>query len=191
MERSSKTFYDIWWLTLPFAIGGIVALLLLNVRWVLDGGLRNWDGAAYLPFLAFGVGLALWALVPAALYLAAASAEDGRALRLIAAWQRSIEEMRDWLSLPVEVLLIGVRWGILIAAAAFGAWFLIAGDDTSFGDPDWLVPAAIRFALFLLLYLNFVILAGVVAGLWTLLRRESGNNERLDRAQQHSRGNEA
>jgi hypothetical protein len=133
----------------------------------------------------------MWALVPAAMYLAAAPADDRRAQRLALAWQRSLEEWREWLSLPVDVFRLIVRWGILVAAAAFGAWFLIAGDESNLGDPDWTVPTAVRFTLFLLLYLNFVALAGVVAGLWTLLRRETRESERLDRTGARSHSNEA
>jgi hypothetical protein len=191
LERSGKAFFDIWWLTLPFAVGIIIALLILNVRWVLDGGPWDWDAAAYLPFLMLGGGFALWALLPAALYLAGAPDGDERSQKLVVAWQRGVEELGEWISLPVDMLRLIARWGILAAIAAFGAWFLIAGDESDFGDTGWIVPAAVRFTLFVLLYLNFVLLAGIIAGLWALLRHETGERERFGRAREHSPGNEA
>jgi hypothetical protein len=190
VSQAYKAFYRVWWLSVPPTIAGIILLLLLHVRWVLDGGLRHWSANAFLPWLALGIGLTLWLLVPAVLYMATANPDDSRAQRLAAAWQRFTEELSDWIALPLAVLNGVARWGALAAMAALAVWFFVVGDDSRL-DFGWVIPVGIRFGFFLLLYLNIMIIASVVAGLWTLLRREEASSSVLVSTSQHFPGNKA
>ncbi|MFQ5879549.1 MAG: hypothetical protein ACE5IZ_05200 [Dehalococcoidia bacterium] len=168
-ERVNRALYSLWWVSIPLAGGAIVALLIITLRWVLTGGIRNFQVGAFLPWLAAGVGLALWLVVPAAHHLATAPADDERGRRLTSAWQQVVQEFVEWLALPLELAYAVARWGGLLILAGFSAWLLLAGSDPGPDALSRLAPVAIRFALFLLLYLIVTTAAAVLVGLWTLL----------------------
>lgn len=166
---ASRALYNLWWASLPAAVAGIVALLVATLRWVLAGGIRRFEADAFLPWLAVGLALALWLLLPTSYYLAGAPADDERWGRLRGAWRRAAQEFSEWLALPLELAYLAARWGVLLALAAIGAWLLLAGGDVGDEAQRRAATIAIRFALFLLLYLILTAVAALLAGLWAFL----------------------
>lgn len=170
---SQRAFYRLWWLSLPLAGGGVLFLLFMSLRWVLDRGLLHLPGSLSPPWLALAAGLAVWLLLPASYYLTTAPADDERGRRLTGATRQTVQEFADWLALPLALAFAVARWGGLLALAGLTTWLLLAADDPGLETFRQAASIFIQLGVLILLYLIMASAAAVISGLWALLNRRN------------------